>query len=68
MSNKDEIIDNMHMKGFYEQISVITDAHGKQMYSVKWVRIHDGKDGPVVTSTDTTEAYQQSALKALLMD
>lgn len=68
MSNKDEIIDNMHNKGFYEQMSVITDAHGKQMYSVKWVRIHDRKEGPVATCEDSTEAFTQSALQALLMD
>jgi len=68
MSRKDDVIQMMQERGFYEVSSVISDDHnGSQLYSVKFVRKSDGKEGPVETYDDITEAYTQAAVQALLM-
>ena len=66
MSRKDDVIQMMHDKGFYETSTVITGHDGKQLYSVKFIRISDNKEGPTETYDDITEAYTQAAVQALL--
>ncbi len=62
--DKNEIIDMMHDNGFSEHVEEICQ-HGNVSYSVSWTRLSDQLRGPTVTRASATDAFMESAFKAL---
>lgn len=63
--DKQDIIDQMHDKGYAEHIDEICED-GVVMYKVYWTRLSDGFEGPEVTAQSAQEAFTESALQALI--
>lgn len=62
---KQDIIDQMHAKGYAEQVDEICED-GVVLYKVYWTRLCDGFQGPEVTAQSAQEAFTESALQTLI--